>query len=139
MKKLFIKANLILVAVLFTACTQKVNHLNTSNSNDFMVAKKYCVDAKVFYDYSKKQINELLEKEVRQDVLFQFLDENSVTKNDSYEEFFPKERVKIDKKVNYFTDDYENYCIEFEARVKNPEFFFNDISLEEYSRQNSTI
>lgn len=139
MKKIILNSILVLFIFLFTACSQKVNYKASNDSNNYKVSKKYCVKSKIFTDYSKKQVNSFLLKEAREDVLFEFLDENIISQNNSYEEFLSNKEVKIDKKIDYFTDDYKDYCIEFDATVANPVFFFNDVNLEEYSRQNSAI
>ncbi|RXJ87031.1 hypothetical protein [Arcobacter sp. CECT 8985] len=136
MSKIFYYSFFTILVVLFSGCTYKDSSAKVvKNKNSFVVSKRYCVKSSVLLYYSKKQINKMFDNEAKKDALFLFLEENSPS-HDSYEEFFNSNMINIDKKRTYFTDDLDNYCYEFEAVVSNPEKFFNDMNLENYSQEN---
>lgn len=132
-------AFLAFVPFFFTACSNKsFTYNNTLEKSTYIVSKRYCIDSKLLLSYSKENINTMLEKEVKQDTLFDFLNETSFS-NDSYEELLSINRVNIDKEDRYYTDDFDNYCIDFQVSVSNPSNFFEDINLEEYAQAQSDI
>ncbi len=132
-------AFLAFVPFFFTACSNKnFTYNNTLEKPTYVVSKRYCIDSKILLSYSKESINAMLEKEVTQDTLFDFLNEISFS-NNSYEELLSMNRVNIDKQDRYFTDDLDNYCIDFKVSVSNPSYFFDDINLEEYAQAQSDI
>lgn len=122
---------LTILVLFFVGCSSSQELLNTSKNNSFKTSKKFCTSTSNLRHYSSRQLHNILLNYAKNDILFDFLDNNSAT-NNSYDELAILNLIKIKNQRFEMNDEFTDYCLEIDAEISNIRALHDEMILEDY-------
>lgn len=121
----------IFISLFFSGCSSSETLSFTLPTSDFKTSKKFCTNTSNLANYTSKQLHLILLHQAKNDILFEFLDNNSST-NSSYDDLEIIKMIKIKYEKFEMSDDFTDYCLEVDAEIVNTQKIQNEMVLEDF-------
>lgn len=131
MFKSYLFLPILFISLFFSACSSSKTLVLSPSLDDFKTSKIFCTSTANLDKYHSSQLHQILLEEAKNDILFEFLENNSIT-NSAYSDLKIIDMIKISYEKFEMNDDFTDYCLEIDAKIINTRKIQDEIVVEDF-------